>query len=343
MNRIRICLVGAGRAGLVHGYHFAFRIPEAELVAVVDEDLHARMHAAKALRARPFASLEEALEGVAFEGVCVATPTFTHRDLVVRAAEAGKHVLCEKPLALEVPQALEMIRAAERAGVVLQVGFMRRFDAEFQEARARIVSGELGRLLLIRSTTRGPGLPPPWAWDPKKGIGLLAEVTSHDFDTLRWLSGSEYRSVFARVAARKATHLLAEYPDFYDVALVSVEMEDGTLGSIEGACPVDYGYDSRVEILGTDGMISIGGIRKGSWMRVTREGQVLHEAVRSWRDRYHDAYLAEDEHFVACIQRSCPPEVTGWDGLRALEATLAAIRSAAAGLPQPVERVEAGL
>ncbi|MDR7567445.1 MAG: Gfo/Idh/MocA family oxidoreductase, partial [Armatimonadota bacterium] len=200
MNRIRVCLVGAGRAGLVHGWNFAFRIPQAELVAVVDGDPNTRARAAEELRTQPFASLEEALERVAFEAVCVATPTFTHHGLVVQAAEAGKHVLCEKPMALEVPQALEMIRAAERAGVVLQMGFMRRFDAEFQETRARIASGELGRLLLIRSTTRGPGLPPPWAWDPEKGIGLLAEVTSHDFDTLRWLSGSEYRSVFARVA-----------------------------------------------------------------------------------------------------------------------------------------------
>jgi predicted dehydrogenase len=158
---IRVCLVGAGRAGLVHGRNFAFRIPEAELVAVVDEDPEARARAARELRAQPFASLEEALERVPFEAVCVATPTFTHRDLVVRAAEAGKHVLCEKPMALDVPQALAMIRAAERAGVVLQVGFMRRFDSEFRDARTRIASGELGRLLLIRSTTRGPGLPPP--------------------------------------------------------------------------------------------------------------------------------------------------------------------------------------
>lgn len=339
---IRVCLVGAGRAGLVHGRNFAFRIPEAELVAVVDEDPDARARAAEELRAQPFASLEEALERVPFEAVCVATPTFTHRDLVVRAAEAGKHVLCEKPMALDVPQALAMIRAAERAGVVLQVGFMRRFDSEFRDARARIASGELGRLLLIRSTTRGPGLPPAWAWDPRKGLGLLAEVTSHDFDTLRWLSGAEYRSVFARVAARKATHLLADYPDFYDVALVSAELLDGTLGSIEGACPVDYGYDSRVEILGTEGMIWIGEIRKGSWMRVTREGQLVHEAIRSWGERYRDAYLAEDEHFIACIEKGQPPEVTGWDGLRALEATLAAVRSAATGLPQPVERVGGG-
>ncbi len=337
---IRVCLVGAGRAGLVHGRNFAFRIPRAKLVAVVDEDPVARARAAEVLQVQPFASLEEALERVDFEAVCVATPTFTHRDLVVRAAAAGKHVLCEKPMALEVSQAVEMIRAAERAGVVLQIGFMRRFDAEFQEARARIASGELGRLLLIRSTTRGPGLPPAWAWDPKTGIGLLAEVTSHDFDTLRWLSGSEYRSVFARVAARKATHLLAEHPDFYDVALVSAEMEDGTLGSIEGACPVDYGYDSRVEILGTEGLICIGDVRQGSWMRVTREGHVVHQAVRSWRDRYRDAYLAEDEHFIACIEEGRLPEVTGWDGLRALEATLAAVRSASTGLPQPVERVE---
>ncbi len=337
MERVRVCLVGAGRAGLVHGRNLV-RLSEAQLVAVVDEEGAARDRACAELGARGFRSLEEALERAAVDAVCVATPTFAHRDAVVLAADAGKHVFCEKPLALTLTQAQEMLQATRRAGVVLQVGFMRRFDPEFRAARECVASGELGRLVFVRSITRGPGLPPRWAWDPAKGIGLLAEVCSHDFDTLRWLSGSEFRSVFARVAVRKAREAAVEQPGFYDVALVTAELEDGTLGSVEGACPVDYGYDARLEVLGTEGMLAVGSVGPGTYTQVTRDGRVVQHTFRSWRDRFQEAYRAEMWHFLQCVREGRTPEVTGLDGLRALEAALAAVESARSGQPQLVGR-----
>ncbi len=337
MERVRVCLVGAGRVGLVHGRNLR-DLPEASLVAVVDEDGAARERASGELGAPGFRTLEEALERISMDAVCVAAPTFAHRDAVVVAAEAGKHVFCEKPLAVTLSQAHEMLQATRRAGVLLQVGFMRRFDPDFRAARECVASGELGRLVFMRSTTRGPGLPPRWAWDPAKGIGLLAEVCSHDFDTLRWLSGSEIRSVFARVAVRKATEAAAEQPGFYDVALVTAELEDGSLGSVEGACPVDYGYDARLEVLGTEGMLTVGSVGSGTYTRVTREGRLVQQAFRSWRDRFQQAYRAEMSHFLQCVREERTPEATGLDGLRALEVALAAVESARAGQPQRVQR-----
>ena len=341
MECIRICLVGAGRAGMVHGINFAYNVPGARVVAVVDEDAGAREAAARELEAgMHFASLAEALARLEFEAVCIATPTFTHRELVVEAARAGKHVLCEKPIAITPDEAVEMIRAAKSAGVAFQIGFMRRFDEEFVEAKALIEQGAIGEPVFIRSTTRGPGLPPRWAWDTAKSNGMLAEVNSHDFDCVRWLAGSEYRRIFAQAKACKAEEPRRSHPDFYDAAVVSVELENDVLGAIDGACPVDYGYDARVEVLGTEGMLSVGETAQGTVVRVGRDGRILRHAFQSWRNRFRTGYLNEDREFVECIRSGRTPKVTGVDGLRALEAVLAAVRSIASGRPEPVARYE---
>lgn len=339
MERVRICLTGAGRAGMVHGRNFARLIPEATLVAVIDADETARGTAAQELGIeRTFPSLEAALDATDVDAVCIATPTFTHRDLTVAAARAGKHVLCEKPMTLTVQDALDMMEAVERSAVVFQMGFMRRYDEEFMEAKAMIDQGTIGQIMLVRSLTRGPGLPPSWAWDAAKSNGMLAEVNSHDFDVVRWMADSDITRVFAQVRARKAVDVLAAHPDFYDVAAVLCELENGALGVIDGTCPVDYGYDARAEILGTDGLLTVGTVPQGTVVRVGRDGQVFQHTFRSWRDRHRGAYLREDQEFVACIRSGRAPCPGAIDGLRALEAVLAANRSARSGQPELVER-----
>ena len=336
MREFRLCLVGAGRAGMVHGRNFAFHLPGARVAAVVDAAEEARLRAARELDAAAFPTLEEALEAVEVDAVCIATPTDTHHALTVAAVRAGKHVLCEKPLARSREEALEMVEAVRRAGVVFQMGFMRRFDPEFRQAAETIASGALGRIMWIRSTTRGPHLPPPWAREAARSLGLLAEVCSHDFDTVRWLAGSDFAEVHARAAARKTAPGGDAPPDFYDVAVVSARLADGALATIDGACPVDYGYDARVEVLGTEGLLTVGSVAAGTVVRATREGAVTRATFPSWRDRHREAYLAEDRHFLECVREGRPPAVSALDGLRALEAVLAAVRSLASGRPEPV-------
>ncbi len=340
-GEVRICVVGLGRAGMVHARNFAARIPGARLVAVVDEEERTRAEAMRELGVpHGFRSLEDALDHVEFDAVCVATPTFTHARLVCTAAAAGKHILCEKPIALTVDEALQMVRTAQRAGVVFQMGFMRRFDEDFLGARELIEAGAVGDVLIVRSTTRGPGLPPRWAWDATKGNGMLAEVNSHDFDTLRWLTGREFRCVFARAQARKALDVKAEFPDFYDVAVVAAEMEGGAFGLIEGVCPAGYGYDARIEVVGSAGVILVGSPARGQLVVIDGQGCITRRAFPSWRERFRYAYLREDEEFVAAVRGERAPRVTGVDGLRALEAVLAAVRSLTSGKPEPVERHE---
>jgi scyllo-inositol 2-dehydrogenase (NAD+) len=329
MTRLRVALVGAGRAGSVHAGNLADYAARAEVVAVVDE----RREAAEALGAST--SLDEALERC--DAVVISVPTFTHRDLVVRAAEAGKHVFCEKPMALTLAECDDMIDAAERAGVVLQIGFMRRFQPEFVEARRRIEAGDVGEPMVIKSLTRGPGLPPPWAWDLERSNGMLAEVNSHDFDSVRWLAGSEIERVYAEVANHKGPSRGVEAEDFYDNAVVSLRLASGAIGTIDGTCPADYGYDARVEIVCSEGLLLVGDLRGQALVEVRdRDVGTVTPLHRTWPDRFRDAYRAEIRSFVDSALEGAEPVVRGADGRAAVAAVLAANRSWQEGSPVEV-------
>jgi predicted dehydrogenase len=329
MSRLRVALVGAGRAGALHAGNLADYAARAELVAVVDE----RREAAGALG--PAAGLDQALKRC--DAVVISTPTFTHRDLAVRAAEAGMHVFCEKPMALTPAECDEMIDAAARADVMLQIGFMRRFQPEFVEARARIEAGDIGEPMVIKSLTRGPGLPPPWAWDLERSNGMLAEVNSHDFDSVRWLVGSEIERVYAEVANHKGSSRGVEADDFYDNAVVSLRFKSGAIGTIDGTCPADYGYDARVEIVCSEGLLVVGDLRGQALVEVRdRDVGSVTPLHRTWPDRFRDGYRAEIRSFVDTALNGAEPVVSGADGRAAVAAVMAANRSWQDGRPVEV-------
>jgi myo-inositol 2-dehydrogenase/D-chiro-inositol 1-dehydrogenase/scyllo-inositol 2-dehydrogenase (NAD+) len=343
MKSIRICLVGVGRAGMVHAFNFRHRIAETQLVAMVDaNEVMARERASELDVPFAFDSIESALSQMDFDAVCIATPTFTHASIVMAAAQAGKHILCEKPMALTLDEADAMIAATRQADVVLQIGFMRRFDPAFQAAREQIEAGAIGDPIVVRTLTRGPGLPPRWACDPTTSIGMLAEVNSHDFDTIRWLMGSEFARVYTEAATFKAPELETEFPGFYDTAVVTIRLVNGALGILDGCCPVGYGYDARAEVLGTAGVLFIGELREHALVRCTREDGVVTKQFRAWAKRFQAGYLAEDEHFVHCIRTGEPPLVGGEDGRQALEGVLAATRSIQTGAPVSLPLTESG-
>jgi len=334
VTSVGICVLGAGRAGLVHARSYRQNVPGASLVAIVDADLDLAKSAARELEIDYyFSSLQDALEATSFEAVCIATPTFTHRDLATAAAKEGKHVFSEKPMAITMQEAEEMIEAARAARVVLQMGFMRRFDPAFRVAKERIERGDIGNPMLVRSLTRGPGLPPRWACDIRTSNGMLAEVNSHDFDTIRWLAESEFERIYAEANTLKCFDLKEEFPDFYDNAIVSVRLKNGSLGTIEGSCPVYYGYDARAEVLGSEGVMVIGELRDTAVVACTKSTGLVASNFRGWRERFREAYIAEARHFVECIIKEQQPAVTGEDGKRALEGVLAANRSIQTGRP----------
>ena len=180
------------------------------------------------------------------DAVVVVTPTKLHHDVVIAAAEAGKHVFCEKPFASSEAECDEMIEACERAGVKLQIGFMRRFEESYVHAKERIDAGDIGEVVLVKSLTRGPSHPKPWMYDIRSNYGPIGEVNSHDFDTLRWFVGSEVSSIYSIGGNFRSPEVVEDYPDYYDTVAMSLSFENGSLGVIDGAQYVQYGYDARV-------------------------------------------------------------------------------------------------
>ncbi|MBM3709684.1 MAG: oxidoreductase [Actinobacteria bacterium] len=336
MDRVNICLVGAGRAAEVHGDVYYFSIPGAIITAVFDADAEKAKILAEKYHINErfvFKKFEDALSYAVFDAVVITTPTFTHCQYTKLAASKKVHVFCEKPMAITEKDCSEMIDICIKENVILQIGFMRRFDAGFRQAKQIMESGEIGEPLIIKSNTRGPGLPGRWAFDIKNSNGNLAEVNSHDFDSIRWLSGSEYKKIYAVAKNSKSSEIREEYPLFYDNATVSATMKNDVFGLIDGVCPCDYGYDARCEVVGTMGVLFIGSIQEYTTVTCTRKKQLVSPQVLSWKKRFHDAYIAEDRHFVECIINGKEPEVTGEDGKRSVAAVVAANESIFKGVP----------
>jgi myo-inositol 2-dehydrogenase/D-chiro-inositol 1-dehydrogenase/scyllo-inositol 2-dehydrogenase (NAD+) len=315
----------------VHANSLARHAPSARLTAVVDGVEANRVAVGEEFGIDPkgrFASLDDALTSGEFDAVVITTPTFTHKPLAVAAASAGKHVFLEKPMALTLRECDEIEAAARQAGVVLQLGFMRRFDPDFAAAAARIEAGEIGQPMLVKSLTHGPGLPPPWARDLSTSNGLLAEVNSHDFDTVRWLMGSNPQRLYVEVANFKGPSRGVDTPNFYDNALTNIRFESGGLGSISGVCPCDYGYDARVEIVGERGVMQIGEMQGQSVIVCTsREQGLITPIYRTWPERFAWGYIREMEHFVSCIATGTQPKVSAEDGRWAVASVLAGNKS----------------
>ncbi|HSW35770.1 MAG TPA: Gfo/Idh/MocA family oxidoreductase [Candidatus Limnocylindrales bacterium] len=328
---VGVGVIGTGRAGMVHVRNFAENVPGARLVAVCDADQESARETARVWSATSYDSPEELLKDPFLDAVVISTPTFTHADMVIKAAEAGKAILCEKPLAITEDEARFMDEAVKRSGVVFVMAFMRRFDRSFQRAREMILRGDIGEPLMIKSTGKGPGLPPRWNMDLSQSNGMLAEVNSHDFDCVRFLTGEEYRWVFATARNNKCLELAGEFPDFYDTAIVTFGMSGKVIGTIDGACPADYGYDARVEIQGTDGVLFIGNIAQKGVIMGRKGIGVTEEIVDSWRTLFREAYLAEDRCLIECMQKGIEPPSKLDDGWKALQAVRAANRSIMSG------------
>jgi scyllo-inositol 2-dehydrogenase (NAD+) len=205
---------------------------------------------------------------------------------------------------------------------------MRRFDPEFVAAAKRIEAGEIGRPMMIKSNTHGPGLPPAWARDLRTSNGMLAEVNSHDWDTARWLMGSNYERVYTEVANFKGQAYGVDTENFYDNALVNLRFESGGLGLISGICPCGYGYDARVEIVGEAGIMQIGSLQGQDIVVCTNRDQGLITPIfRTWPQRFEWGYINELQHFVLCVQEETAPRVGGDEGRWAVAGVLAGTKS----------------
>lgn len=331
-GKLRFCIVGAGRAGLIHAENIYRHISGCELAAVCD------VSSEKTGEARMlydgidvFNDYRSAVSQKNTDAVVIVAPTKYHREIAVAAAENKKHVFCEKPMAMNPEECEEIINACKRNNVKLQVGFMRRFDSSFIEAKSRIDSGEIGKPVLIKSLTHGPSIPRPWMYDIRKSNGPLAEVSSHDIDTARWMSGSEFKTAYAIGNNLRTPDAVGEYPDYYDNVIMACRMENGVQAMIEGAVSVRYGYDARLEILGEKGILFVGKNNQDNVVVVNKENGIHTPHIQSWTSLFCEAYKKEMESFAGSIVSGREPEVTGFDGLQAVKAVNAGNESILSG------------
>ena len=318
-QKLSVALIGSGRAGMIHARNFKGSVPYAKIVAVCDPVLEAAKSAAQELEIDLcYTDYKQVMENEDIDAVIVATPTKYHCEIVIAAANAGKHILCEKPMAMSVEECDRMDEAAKRNHVALQVAFMRRFDASFMAAKKMVDQGEIGDVVMVRSNTRGPSIPKPWMYDISKSNGPLAEVCSHDIDSLRWFTNSDFKTVFAIGGNYRCPDAKKEFPDFYDNVTLNASFRNGCQGIIDGAQGVLYGYDARCEILGTKGCIYLGNTRENSVQLCRSNMQASSEYINSWRYLFRDAYLEEDCDFIRAILEQRTPKVTAYDGKMAV-------------------------
>ena len=323
---IKFAVLGCGRIGRMHALNLA-RHPRADLTYVYDVADQAAAATAEATGARRAGAIDEILGAREVDAVLIASSTDTHLDLLVRAVEAGKPVLCEKPIDLDLAKVDACWARIKTREPTIMVGFNRRFDASFKAVRERVRAGEIGKLEQVIITSRDPG-PPPVAYIQTSG-GLFRDMTIHDFDLARYLMG-DIQAVHA-VGAHLVDPAIEQAGDM-DAAMITLVAQSGALCQINNSRRSVYGYDQRIEAFGENGMLQAGNQRATTvsfWGAAATEAK--DPVLNFFIERYTPAYLAEIDHFVDCVENGSAPLVGYRDGREALHLADAALESMRTG------------
>jgi myo-inositol 2-dehydrogenase / D-chiro-inositol 1-dehydrogenase len=313
-KRINIAVIGTGRMGSVHVRNIARLIPEANLVAVCD----IRLEVAQAVAdecgiARVVQDYHDLLADPAIDAILIATTTSTHAAILKDVAAAHKNIFCEKPLALDLPSIDEALQAVKLAGVKLQVGFNRRFDASFQRVHEIVASGEIGRSCVLRITNRDPELPVMEFM--RESGGMFLDMTIHDFDMARFQIG-EVDEVYAFGGVLVAPELEAIHD--IDTNIVTLRFANGTLGAIDNSRQAVYGYDQRLEVFCSNGVAMAGNEAQNTVVRGDPAGMHSAKPPYFFMQRYAPCYVDEVRQFVECVRDDLPTPTTGADGRAAV-------------------------
>jgi myo-inositol 2-dehydrogenase / D-chiro-inositol 1-dehydrogenase len=330
---LRVGLLGAGRIGKVHA-HAIGSTPGAVLVAVADA-IPAAAHAVADPIGAEVRTIDEIINAADVDAVLITTPTDMHADLIEKAARAKKAIFCEKPIDLDVSRVVACLKVVEETKALLMVGFNRRFDPNFMEVRRRIDSGEIGEVEMVVITSRDPG-PPPNDYIVRSG-GLFRDMTIHDFDMARFLLGEEPTSVYA-VGSVLVDKAIGELGDVDSAALI-LSTASGKTAQISNSRRATYGYDQRIEIHGSKGLLSAENIRATTVEFANADGYRREPLLDFFMTRYTQAYANEIAAFVAAVNGDGPASPSGNDGLRSLILAEAAVRSNAEGRPIAVTEI----
>lgn len=336
-STIGVGLIGAGRIGRTHAANLAQRMPQATLLAVADVNLGAAQEVAAMWGGTASADYRQLLDDPRIDAVLICSATDTHAQIIMDAAAAGKHIFCEKPVDLTLAKIDAALAAVDAAGVKLQIGFNRRFDASFARVRQAIVTGEIGDPHLFHIISRDPA-PPPIGYVKVSG-GLFLDMAIHDFDMARFLMGCEPTEIYA-MGGVMIDPAIGEAGDI-DTAMTTVKFSNGAMGVIDNSRRAVYGYDQRVEVFGSAGSIATNNIYPNS--AVVSTGRAIRRdlPLNFFMERYTESYVAELAAFVNAIVDDGAVAVSGMDGRVPVVMGLAAKLSLAEGRPVKIEEINA--
>jgi len=336
MKKIQIGVLGIGRIGKVHAETIARSIPEAEIAAIADVNIEAARSFAERLSIKSvFGDSRRVIDNSDVDAVLICSPTDTHARYIVEAAKAGKHIFCEKPIDLDLAAIERTLDVVEKCGIKLMVGFNRRFDPNFKKIKQMVLDGKIGEPHILKITSRDPA-PPPLEYIAVSG-GMFLDMTIHDFDMARFIVGSEVDEVFA-VADVKVDEAIGRAGDV-DTAVITLRFKNGTLGVIDNSRRAVYGYDQRVEIFGSEGMVKVDNNAPDNHDYYSRDGVHSSLPLNFFMDRYTEAYANEIKEFCRCVAQDQPVSVGGMDGLLSVAIGMAAKKSLAAKRPVKVSEV----
>ena len=324
--------MGAGRIGALHGSTLAAD-PGVERVVVGDVDAE-RAQALAGRLGSEYGTIEEVMRSRP-DAVVIAASTSAHAGLIRDAVDAGIPAFCEKPVALGYEETLEIVEKVESGGAVLQIGFQRRFDAGYVEAKRLVYSGALGTLYSLRLATHDPE-PPHEGYIPTSG-GIFRDLHIHDFDILRWLAGSEAEEVYA-VGSVRGFDVFSRHGDV-DTAAALIKMEDGVVAVLTGGRHDPLGYDVRAEVFGSGDSIAVG-LDGRTPLRSVESGMPPPEKpYPNFQARFEDAYRAELRHFLRLARGEAENPCSARDALEALRIAMAADLSLAERRPVRLSEV----
>jgi myo-inositol 2-dehydrogenase/D-chiro-inositol 1-dehydrogenase len=324
---LEIALIGAGRIGQIHGRNIAAH-PGAKLRWVTDVNAEAAGKLAGALGAQSGTDAKKAIEDPAVKAVAICSSTDTHAEMIEMAAKAGKAIFCEKPIDLSLERVDHCLATVRKAGVTMMIGFNRRFDASFAAVHEGIRSGKIGKLETLIITSRDPA-PPPLAYIATSG-GIFRDMMIHDFDMARWLLGEEPTEVTA-IASCLVDPGIGSAGD-YDTLMVNMKTASGRQCHINNCRQSAYGYDQRLEVFGSRGMVLNDNLRPTTLRRYNEsETEAREPLLNFFLERYADGYRIELDSFVDAAEAGGPMPVTIRDGRQALRLADAALESAGSG------------
>ena len=323
-TQVNVGLIGAGRIGRVHAENLAHRIPQVNLAAVADVFMEAAEKVAADYQIPSVSQDPQSIfDDDNIDAVIICSSTDTHAQFITEAAAAGKHIFCEKPIALDLAVIDAALKAVDRSGVKLQLGFNRRFDPNFKQARDMVAAGKIGTPHIVHVIARDPS-PPPVEYIKVSG-GIFLDQTIHDFDMARFLIDSEVEEIYA-IGGVMVDPAIGEAGDI-DTAIVTLRYAGGAIGMIDNSRQAVYGYDQRVEVFGSKGTIIVGNNTPHTAIYSNADSVQSAKPLYFFLERYMDAYLAEMKVFIDCIVQDTLPPVTGIDGRIPVVMGLAAWKS----------------